>query len=46
MWYQVDLDHYPPTEPLLDIVKRWNPDDSEHLPNPFKETLQVPDVGI
>jgi hypothetical protein len=46
LWYQVDLDHYPPTEPLLDIVKRWNPDDSEHLPNPFKETLQVRDVGI
>ena len=37
----MDLDHYPPTEPLLDIVKRWNPDDSKHLPNPFRESLQV-----
>mmetsp|Transcript_34302 Transcript_34302/g.110156 ORF Transcript_34302/g.110156 Transcript_34302/m.110156 type:complete len:505 (-) Transcript_34302:186-1700(-) len=31
---------YPPTEPLVEILKRWNPDNVT-VPTPFKETLQV-----
>jgi hypothetical protein len=38
---EVDLQTYPPAEPLLDIIKRWNPDDSDNIPNPFFERLQV-----
>ena len=38
---EVDLATYPPTESLLDIVKRWNPDDTDRVPDPFHETLQV-----
>lgn len=37
---EVDVAAYPPTESLLDIVTRWNPDDTDHVPDPFHETLQ------
>jgi len=38
---EVDLKTYPPTNALLDIIQRWNPDDTDNIPNPFQETLQV-----
>jgi hypothetical protein len=38
---QVDTSTYPHTLPLLEIIKRWNPDDTDNIPNPFVEMLQV-----
>lgn len=33
-------DEYPETEPLVDVVRRWNPDNVT-IPTPFKERLAV-----
>eukprot|EP00615_Pteridomonas_danica_P004652 CAMPEP_0114341580 /NCGR_PEP_ID=MMETSP0101-20121206/9144_1 /TAXON_ID=38822 ORGANISM="Pteridomonas danica, Strain PT" /NCGR_SAMPLE_ID=MMETSP0101 /ASSEMBLY_ACC=CAM_ASM_000211 /LENGTH=473 /DNA_ID=CAMNT_0001475235 /DNA_START=147 /DNA_END=1568 /DNA_ORIENTATION=- len=38
---EVDLKTYPPVESLLDIIHRWNPDESDNIPNPFHEKLQM-----
>mmetsp|Transcript_27199 Transcript_27199/g.79268 ORF Transcript_27199/g.79268 Transcript_27199/m.79268 type:complete len:434 (-) Transcript_27199:116-1417(-) len=42
---QPDLATYPPTRSLLDMIEEWNPDEMEHIPNPFVETLQVFDYS-
>jgi hypothetical protein len=31
---------YPRYESLLEILQRWNPDDTSNIPNPFLERLQ------
>ena len=36
-----DFSAYPPTHTLLDVIKKWNPDDTDNIPSPFHEELQV-----
>ena len=36
-----DFDNYPPYHTLAEIVDHWNPDDSDNIPSPFLEELQV-----
>jgi len=40
-----DLSNYPPTQSLLDMIEHWNPDNSDVIPSPFVETLQVFDYS-
>mmetsp|Transcript_41989 Transcript_41989/g.111884 ORF Transcript_41989/g.111884 Transcript_41989/m.111884 type:complete len:393 (+) Transcript_41989:253-1431(+) len=36
-----DFDNSPPYHTLAEIVDHWNPDDSDNIPSPFLEELQV-----
>ena len=38
---QPDLERYPPYRTLEEVLDGWNPDDTDNIPSPFKEQLQV-----
>ena len=39
--HKPDFDKYPIYHTLEEVVDHWNPDDTDNIPSPFLEELQV-----